>query len=386
MTAREQSAVTPERDRAASTPGSCTLFLCGDVMLGRGIDQIMACPSDPSIYEPYATSALDYVRLAEEAHGAIPRGVGPDYVWGDLLVDLAELSPAVRIANLETAVTTSQDALPKGVNYRLHPQNAGSLLAAKLDCCVLANNHVLDWGPAGLIETLATLERVGIGAVGAGRSAEEASRPASIPLPGGRRLLLFAFGSITSGIPRGWAAAADRPGVALLPDLGPSTAERTAQAILESRCPGDLVIVSIHWGLNWGYEVPPEQRAFAHALIDAGACDVLHGHSSHHPRPLELYRERLILYGCGDFLNDYEGISGYEQYRGDLVLAYLPTLSPAGALDNLSLLAYQIRQLRLRRAEAADAAWLCSVLNREGAALGCELRLQERNRLLLRLR
>jgi poly-gamma-glutamate capsule biosynthesis protein CapA/YwtB (metallophosphatase superfamily) len=363
---------------------SSTLFLCGDVMLGRGVDQIMACPSDPRLYEPYVTSALDYVRLAEEAHGPIPRGVGPDYVWGDLLADLAQLAPAARVANLETAVTTSDDAAPKGINYRMHPRNAGCLSAAGLDCCVLANNHVLDWGLAGLVETLSTLQRAGIRTAGAGRIVEEASRPAALPLADGRRLLVFAYGSTTSGIPQGWAAAADRPGVALLPDLSAAIAERTARSILASRRPGDLVLVSIHWGSNWGYDVPDAQRAFAHALIDAGACDVLHGHSSHHPRPMEVYRDRLVLHGCGDFLDDYEGISGYEQFRGDLVLGYLPTLSPAGALADLTLLPYQIRQFRLRRAGADDTAWLQSVLNREGAAFGCELRLREGNRLALR--
>ena len=67
---------------------------------------------------------------------------------------------------------------------------------------------------------------------------------------------------------------------------------------------------------------------FAHWLVDGGV-DIVHGHSSHHPRPIEVYRDRLILYGCGDFIDDYEGIEGYEQYRDDLVLMYFATLSPA---------------------------------------------------------
>src|SRR5690606_10004038 len=96
------------------------------------------------------------------------------------------------------------------------------------------------------------------------------------------------------------------------------------------------VVVSIHWGSNWGYEVTDAQVAFAHALIDGGV-DVVHGHSSHHPRPFEVYRDRLVLYGCGDFLNDYEGISGYEAYRSELTLLYLPTLAPDGALRSMSL-------------------------------------------------
>ena len=100
--------------------------------------------------------------------------------------------------------------------------------------------------------------------------------------------------------------------MSLLPDLSLTSANKLAERILATRGPGDLVVVSIHWGSNWGYHVPEEQRAFAHALVDANACDVLHGHSSHHPRAFEVYQERLILYGCGDFITDYEGISGWE--------------------------------------------------------------------------
>ena len=92
------------------------------------------------------------------------------------------------------------------------------------------------------------------------------------------------------------------------------TAVRVADAVGRQR-PDDLIIVSVHWGSNWGYDVPEEQRRFAHALIDKAGVSVVHGHSSHHPKAIEVYRDRLILYGCGDFLNDYEGIKGYEELK-----------------------------------------------------------------------
>ena len=100
-----------------------TLFLCGDVMLGRGIDQIMHCPSDPTLYESYVTSALGYVELAERAHGPIPRDCPFDYVWGDSLNDLDAAHPAARIVNVETSITTSMSPVPKGINYKMHPGN-----------------------------------------------------------------------------------------------------------------------------------------------------------------------------------------------------------------------------------------------------------------------
>ena len=124
---------------------STTLFLYGDVMTGRGIDQILPHPSQPQLFEPYVRSALGYVELAEEKGGPLPRSVDFAYVWGDALRELDRLRPHARIVNLETAVTVAEDAWPgKGIHYRMHPGNVGCLSAAAIDCCVLANNHVLD--------------------------------------------------------------------------------------------------------------------------------------------------------------------------------------------------------------------------------------------------
>jgi poly-gamma-glutamate synthesis protein (capsule biosynthesis protein) len=150
-----------QRERSAGSDG-IVLLLCGDVMTGRGIDQVMPHPSPPGLAEPYVTSALDYVLLAERTNGAIPRPVEFAHPWGDALAELRHRRPDVRIINLETSITTSEDLAPKGINYRMNPANIPCLTAAGVDCCVLANNHVLDWGPRGLLETLETLDQVGI--------------------------------------------------------------------------------------------------------------------------------------------------------------------------------------------------------------------------------
>ncbi len=103
---------------------------------------------------------------------------------------------------------------------------------------------------------------------------------------------------------------------------------------------------------------------FAHRLVDAGV-DVFHGHSSHHVRPIEVYRGRLVLYGCGDFIDDYEGIAGSEAYRSDLVLAYVATIDPAhGEIERLRMLPFRIRNMRLARAAPDEAGWLADTLNR----------------------
>src|SRR5207237_10261132 len=93
-----------------------------------------------------------------------------------------------------------------------------------------------------------------------------------------------------------------------------------------ARCEGDLLVASIHWGPNWGYEIPLEHRVLAHELIDAAGFAGVHGHSSHHPLPIEIYHGRLILYGCGDSITDYVRIAGYDEYLSDLALLYLPYL------------------------------------------------------------
>jgi poly-gamma-glutamate synthesis protein (capsule biosynthesis protein) len=365
---------SPER-KSASGRG-VRIFLCGDVMTGRGIDQILQHPSQPRLFEQSVTSARTYVEIAEQVSGAIPRGVGPGYVWGDALVELERARPDIRIVNLETAVTAADSAWRgKGINYRMHPANASCLAAAKIDCCVLANNHVLDWGYEGLRETAATLHALEIRTAGAGDNSVAAATPASISTASGRRVLVFAYCSPSAGVPQAWAARDDRPGVNLLDESAPDAVERVARDVNAARRPGDLVIASLHWGGNWGYAVAPEQRAVARRLIDEAGVDLVHGHSSHHPQPFEVYRNKLILYGCGDFLNDYEGIGGHEAFRPELSLMYLPELDPAtGRLQGLTLVPTRVQKFRVTRATAEDATWLEEMLNREGRALGTGVR------------
>ena len=132
------------------------------------------------------------------------------------------------------------------------------------------------------------------------------------------------------------------------------------------RKPGDLLIASIHWGSNWGYDIPSKQIAFAHRLVEEGVA-IVHAHSSHHVKAIEVFKGRLILYGSGDFLTDYEGISGYEEFRGDLALMYFVELdSQTGQLVSARLVPMQMRRFRVERASAADARWLCDLLNKLG--------------------
>jgi poly-gamma-glutamate synthesis protein (capsule biosynthesis protein) len=354
------------------------LFLCGDVMTGRGIDQALPHPVSPVLYEPYVRDAREYLHLAEKAHGPILCPLSIDYIWGDALAELDRAKVDLRIANLETAITSAETQWPdKGINYRMHPQNIGCLSAGRIDACALANNHVLDWGYDGLSETLQTLDAAGIAHSGAGNDAEEAMQPAVLDRAANGRVLFFSFGSTTSGIPGDWEATSISPGVNLLDDLSEATAARLCDQMRAHQQPGDLVIASIHWGSNWGYEIPREQIVFAHRLIEEGVA-IVHGHSSHHVKAIEVFKSRLILYGCGDFITDYEGISGYEAFRGDLALMHLVELeSTIGEVINARLIPMQMRRFRLERTSAADAKWMCNLMSELGGQFGTLARLAE---------
>jgi poly-gamma-glutamate synthesis protein (capsule biosynthesis protein) len=368
----------PEADRL-------TLFLGGDVMTGRGVDQILPCPGAPELHESHIRDARDYVALAERANGPIARPVDARYIWGEARTELQRVAPAVRIVNLETSIT--RDAAhreAKGINYRMHPANVACLTAAGIDVCALANNHVLDHGRPGLEETLASLAAAGLKTAGAGRSLAEARRPAIVERPGGPRVIVFSSGTETSGIPPAWAATATRPGVDLLVDLSDRTADELVARLRRVKRAGDIAVASLHWGGNWGYAVPRAHVRFAHRLVEGG-IDIVHGHSSHHPRPIEVYRGKLVLYGCGDLIDDYEGIPGHEEFRDDLALMYFPTVDAhTGDLIGLRMAPMRIRKMQLTRASPAETDWLATRLASISDAFGSRTDAAPDGSLLLR--
>ncbi|MEU9849016.1 CapA family protein [Streptomyces sp. NPDC047985] len=351
--------------------GVVTLFLGGDVMLGRGVDQILPHPGDPALREPYVRDARDYVGLAEAANGPIPRPVDFRWPWGEALPVLDDAAPDVRVVNLETAVTGDGDFVPgKDVHYRMSPANLPCLAAARPDVCALANNHVLDFGPVGLRETLDALARAGLRTAGAGRDAVRARRPAIVPLRSGGRVLVFSFGMPSSGIPPDWAADGRRAGADVVAKPSVAAAAAFADRLRQVRRPGDITVASVHWGPNWGHDVSRSEVRFAHTLLDAGV-DIVHGHSSHHPRPLEVYKDRLVLYGCGDLIDDYEGIGGYESYRDDLRLLYLVSVeADTGRLVDMRMVPLQARRMRLEHASPQDTEWLRAALDGHSRAFG----------------
>lgn len=247
-----------------------TLLFVGDVMLGRLVNAVL-----------------------QEQSSAYP--------WGDTLT-LFQLAD-VRLCNLECVISdwgTPWSATPKAFHFRSDVKNIEVLKAAHIDAVSLANNHALDFDYEGLFHTMDNLDAAGIQYAGAGTTITQASEPAVWERQG-QQLGLIAF---TDNEPS-WEATSERPGILYVPlKLRDRRAVNLLELVRKTKEQVDFLIVSAHWGPNWGYTPPAEQIPFAHALIDAGA-DVIFGHSGHVVRGIELHKEKPILYCTGDFIDDY---------------------------------------------------------------------------------
>lgn len=267
----------------------------------------------------------------------------PALPWGTTLPVLQ--SADIRIGNLEFVLSDDGTPWPSKVfRFRSDTKNIASLAAADFTVVSLANNHVLDFGAEALREMLATLEEHGILFAGAGMDGESARRPAIVTAGSG----VVGFVAITDNEPR-WEAEADAPGVYYVPiDAEDRRAWALFDLVRQTRIGVDLLIVSAHWGGNWGFDVPGEHRAFARALIDAGA-DAVYGHSSHVARGVEVYRGRPIIYSAGDFIDDY----AVDQFaRNDQSFVFLLETGNA-APDELRLYPTVIIDFQARRARGS---------------------------------
>jgi poly-gamma-glutamate capsule biosynthesis protein CapA/YwtB (metallophosphatase superfamily) len=299
------------------------LALLGDVMLGR---------------------------LVNEALRALP----PAYPWGDTL-PILRAADAV-IANLECVLADHGVPQPEKVfTFRSDTKNVAVLNAARVAAVSLANNHSLDYGCEALVECLSVLHGCGIAVAGAGRSLDEAAAPVLVSLRGRASPVAdvpaLALVGWTDNEPA-WEAGPHTPGVfyvSLTPDGDDPREEALLSVVAAAANAGQCVIVSAHWGPNWGVEPLADHVRVARRLIDAGA-DVIFGHSPHVFRGVELYRGKPIFYGCGDFIDDYY-VDAVE--RNDLscvsVLDY-----EEGRLRRLLLYPTVIRRFQARLARGAD--------------------------------
>ena len=233
----------------------------------------------------------------------------------------------VAFGNLEAPLTARGARAEKAATHRAHPDRVAEVTGFGFDVVTLANNHMLDYGPDGLADTLAVLARAGVAAVGAGSTRAAAFRPFVRATPRGA----IAFIGICAALPPGFAATDDRPGVAPLrvlqsvaidavlqaeqPGGAPFMHTKAHQADVDAACEAirsvrdeaRLVVVALHWGIPHGfaarsYGVLAEyQRPVAHALVDAGA-DLVVGHHPHVVHPVERYRGGVIAYSLGNYV------------------------------------------------------------------------------------
>ncbi|HZO82479.1 MAG TPA: CapA family protein [Candidatus Binataceae bacterium] len=254
----------------APSPAALRLVFVGDVMLGRMVNDLL-------------------------------RRVAPEYPWGDAMALLHNAD--LRICNLECVIADHGrpwSRTPKAFHFRSDAKNVAVLTAAGIDAVSIANNHVLDFEYDAMREMLELLDHAGIQRAGAGACLDEARRPAICTVKGAT-VALFA---LTDNEPQ-WEAGPHSPGVLWMPiDVNDERAARLFAAVRETRPQTDLVVVSAHWGPNWGYEPLAAHVRFGHALIDAGA-DIVFGHSGHVFQGVELYKGRPIMYCTGDFIDDY---------------------------------------------------------------------------------
>jgi poly-gamma-glutamate synthesis protein (capsule biosynthesis protein) len=295
----------------------------GDIMLGRGINQLIAKRS-------------------------------PESFWGTVLPILRSADAV--LANLECAITSHQhrySRAPKVFYFRADPSAIALLLVANIQAVSLANNHVLDFQEQGLLDTLHYLNTAGIRYAGAGRNLGEATTPVILEI-GELKVGLIA---ITDNQPD-FIATANFPGTHYLPiRTDPLTISLIETGVVQLRLAGaKLVILSTHWGANMVTKPSQQFRNFAHAVIDCG-IDIFHGHSAHLFQGVEIYHNRLILYDTGDFLDDY---AVDPVLRNDWSFVFLVEVTPNGELRSLQLLPVHLHDGQVDLAEESEFDSICN--------------------------
>ncbi|HYL57041.1 MAG TPA: CapA family protein [Gemmatimonadales bacterium] len=311
------------------------LGFAGDVMLGRLVNESLA--------------GGDYARP-----------------WGDTLASLRALD--LFFVNLECALTARTERWPDGGNkpfyFRADPAAVRTLTLGRVAFASLANNHIGDFGPEGLRDTIAALDGAGIAHGGAGIDGMSVREPALLTTDA-TRVAVLAF----ADYPAEWAATAAAPGINYTPiSLAHEDFDEVRVAVAVAREQADVVVFSIHWGPNMSEHPTPAFRDFAHAVVDAGA-DIFWGHSAHVPQGVELRNGRLILYDTGDFVDDY---AVDERLRNDLSALFVVQLAPTG-VDSVEVVPVQIADMQARLAHGPEREWFVERFGARCAELGTKI-------------
>jgi poly-gamma-glutamate synthesis protein (capsule biosynthesis protein) len=278
------------------------------------------------------------------------------YPWGNLLSLLKKTD--LNIINLETTLTESTEKVPKVFNFKAGPDKVKALLEAKIAIVTLANNHILDFAEKGLLETIEVLQKAGVGYVGAGKNLEEASRPIYTTINGIRIGIL----GYTDNEP-GWKAG-KHPGTNYI-KIGVESIKSIENVLVKIKNKVDVLIVSIHWGPNMREKPSQQFIAFAHQLADVGV-NIIHGHSAHIFQGIEVYKNSLILYDTGDFVDDYM-VDPY--LRNDRSFFFLCEIGKSG-VNKLSLFPVLIKNMQVNLATGEDYSWCMRRIKKLSAEFG----------------
>ncbi len=198
-------------------------------------------------------------------------------------------------ANMESPITKrGTPVVEKPYIFRVKPEDAACLKDLKIDAVSISNNHLMDYNNEGMVDTIATLDRLNIRHTGGGRNLDEARRPVILTY-GDTTIVILAY---CNRPPEEYYATESLPGITPL-DL-----DLIRDDIATYKLDNNKVVVSLHWGIEQTHIPQKEQIAIAHEIIDAGA-DAIIGHHPHWPQGIELYRGKPIIYSLGNFINGY---------------------------------------------------------------------------------
>ncbi len=267
------------------------------------------------------------------------------YPWGNLLPLLHEND--LNVINLETTLTHSDNIVPKVFNFKATPDKVETLIAGNIGLVNLANNHMLDFGPSGLDETIKTLQSANIAHAGAGNNIAQATLPAIVERNGIKIGVL----GYTDNEPT-WQATETKPGINYLKVGDIAKVKRDIDQLKDKV---DIVVVSYHWGPNMREKPNQKHIDFAHAMIDAGV-DILHGHSAHIFQGIELYKTKVIMYDTGDLVDDYKVT---PETRNDLSFLFLVTITKndKANITNVQLVPTHIDRMQVNLATDNDYDW-----------------------------
>ncbi|CAM3932285.1 CapA family protein [Alkalicoccus chagannorensis] len=216
---------------------------------------------------------------------------GPYYPFEDISSTIQEADYA--IANLETAVTEGGTPYPKTYNFRMPPSYLQALEEAGFDFVSIANNHTMDYGEDGLLDTVAALDASALDFAGAGENKEAAYAPHTVDIDG-TSIAVLAFSEVLPAVD--WYARDDKPGIA-----SGYQHDRTAEIIEDTSTVHDYTLVYMHWG-NEGEHVPEQAaRDYARLMADAGA-DAIVGAHPHVLQGFEYIDGTPVAYSLGNFL------------------------------------------------------------------------------------